>query len=161
MGEHKINYNLEDYTSLVKSDINLAVIKASFNSKITQFLWEGCMEFLFSAGFKESQITLFEVPGAFEIPPLCAHLCRNGKYNGIITLGAVIRGETSHYDYVCNESARGIMEVAIKYSIPVSFGILTCENFDQAFDRAGGRAGNKGVDSAKAVLDMIKIYRSV
>ena len=150
-----------DYSDIITPELKLAIVKAEFNSNITNLLLKGAEELLTSQGIIEDQITIYKVPGAFEIPILCEQLCKKKSVDGVITLGAVIRGETSHYDYVCSESARGIMNVGLKYAIPVSFGILTCENDKQAYDRAGGKYGNKGSDSAIAVLEMLKIYKDL
>jgi len=157
------NFNKQNinYSNIITPELKLAIVKAEFNSKITDLLLKGAEELLISQGIVKEQIMVFQVPGAFEIPSLCERLCQNKSADGIITLGAVIRGETSHYDYVCSESARGIMNVGLKYSIPVSFGILTCENETQALDRAGGKYGNKGEDSAITVLEMLKIYKDL
>lgn len=147
-----------DYSVFIDR-IHIAVIVSQFNSSVTDLLLEGSVQFLKQRGMTDNRIHIYKVPGAFEIPGVCAWLCKAGKMDGIVTLGTVIQGGTRHFDYVCAESARGIMECNLKYSIPVSYGILTCQTEAQAYERAGGECGNKGVDAARAVLDMIKIKK--
>lgn len=158
MAKSKVILEEKDYSQFIDR-IHVAVIVAQFNSSITDLLLNGARQFLKQRGMTEDRIHIYKVPGAFEIPGLCAWLCKAGKIDGIVTLGAVIQGGTRHFDYVCAESARGIMECNLKYSLPVSYGILTCQTEEQAFERAGGELGNKGVDAARAVLDMIKIKK--
>lgn len=139
----------------------IAIITSRFNQEITQLLYDGAM-----ARFKEKKISIaqgdiFFVPGAIEIPVLAARLARNKKHDAIVCLGAVIRGETDHYDYVCWQVSYGCQKIAIEYDIPVVFGILTTDNEAQALDRCGGAHGHKGVDCADAAIEMIALMRSV
>ena len=158
MAKSKVVLEEKDYSSFIDR-VQVAVVVSQFNSPVTDRLLEGAMQFLKGRGMADSRIHVYKVPGAFEIPGLCAWLCKSGKMDGIVTLGAVIQGGTRHFDYVCTESARGIMECNLKYAIPVSYGILTCQTESQAMERAGGECGNKGIDAARAVLDMIKIKK--
>lgn len=149
-----------DYSDFI-CRLNLGIVVAQFNRHVTDIMLKGCVDYLYSKKIKPKQLVICKVPGAFEIPKACDWLCRKKEIDGIITLGAVIQGETRHFDYVCSESARAIMDLNLKYTIPVSYGILTCNTEEQAYERAGGKHGNKGVDSARAVLDMIKLKRSL
>ena len=147
-----------DYSGFI-GNLNLAIVVAQFNSHITDRLLTGCVDFLKSKSMREEQLTICKVPGAFEIPKAALWFCHKKGIDGIITLGAVIQGGTRHFDYVCTESAKGIMDLNLRYDIPISYGILTCNTEEQAFERAGGNHGNKGADSARAVLDMIALKR--
>ena len=110
---------------------------------------------------KEEDIDLAWVPGAFEIPLIAKKMAESGKYDAVICLGAVIRGATSHYDYVCNEVSKGIASVSLSSGVPVLFGVVTTENIEQAIERAGTKAGNKGYDSAMAAIEMVNLVRQV
>ena len=139
----------------------IAVVTSRFNQEITQKLYEGAM-----ARFQEKGVTIaagdiFFVPGAIEIPVLVSRLAREKKYDAIVCLGAVVRGETDHYDYVCWQVSYGCQKVAIEHCIPVIFGILTTDNEEQAFDRCGGANGHKGVDCADAALEMVALLRAI
>ena len=158
MAKSKVVLEEKDYSSFIDR-IHIAIVVSQFNSSVTDLLLEGTLQFLKKCGMTDNRIHIHKVPGAFEIPGLCAWICKAGKMDGIATLGAVIQGGTRHFDYVCTESARGIMDCNLKYSIPVSYGILTCQTEKQAFERAGGACGNKGIDAARAVLDMIQIKK--
>jgi 6,7-dimethyl-8-ribityllumazine synthase len=131
--------------------LKFAVVVARFNSAITEKLLEGAREALTKAG--AAGIEVFEVPGAFELP-LAAKWLAHGGYNAIIALGAVIRGETPHFDYVAGEAARGLQQVALECNIPVAFGVLTTDTMEQAAARAGGKHGNKGYDAAMTAIEM-------
>jgi 6,7-dimethyl-8-ribityllumazine synthase len=132
----------------------VAVIAARFNEEITRKLVDGAMETLVARGVAFDHIDLIWVPGALELPLAARAAAATDRYNAIVALGAVIRGETSHYDIVANEASRGLAEVGREYEIPVGFGLLTCENDEQAEARAGGAHGNKGSDAALAALEM-------
>lgn len=139
--------------------IKIAVIVSRFNEEITEKLKAGALERLMQQGISQEQLTIIDVPGAIEIP-LIAKQCANQKqYHAIICLGAVIRGETSHYDYVCEQVSQGCQKVMMQYDIPVIFGVLTTENTAQAHDRVGGAHGHKGHDAADAALEMIVLMR--
>lgn len=141
------------------SSFPIAIIVSQFNHEITQALQTGAMDRLAACGFSTTDITLIEVPGAIEIPLVAKILAKKNKYTAIIALGAVIRGETSHYDYVCQQVSDGCQRVAMEFEIPVVFGILTTENEEQAWDRLGGKHGHKGVDAVDCALAMQSILQ--
>jgi len=139
----------------------VGIVAARFNQQISDRLLAGAMETLEENGVKEQDITVVRVPGAFEIPLTTHRLATTRRPDAIITLGAVIRGETPHFDYVAGECARGITRVALDLNLPVIFGILTTDNLDHALARAGGTAGNKGSQAALAALEMIVLFRQL
>ncbi len=134
-----------------------AIVVARFNEFITKQLLEGAIDTLLRHGVKESDIEVTWVPGSFEIPVAAQKIARGKKVDAIITLGAVIRGETAHFDYVCGESAKGIAQVALQTDVPVAYGIITTENTEQAIERAGLKQGNKGRDAAMTALEMANL----
>jgi 6,7-dimethyl-8-ribityllumazine synthase len=139
----------------------LALVAARFNQFIVQKLVDGAREGLLSHGVKEDAIDLFWVPGSFEIPSVAKRLAESKKYAAVVCLGAVIKGETDHYEYVAGNAASGVAQVALNSAVPVIFGILTCQTVEQAIDRAGGKAGNKGFDAALAALEMVNLLRQL
>lgn len=141
----------------MKQDICIAVITSRFNEEVTSCLKDGCLSRLAELGLSAAQINTIDVPGAVEIPFVAKQLAQHNKYDAIICLGAVIRGETTHYDYVCQQVSNGCAQVMMQFDIPVVFGVLTTENEEQAFDRVGGRHGHKGKDAADVALEMIGI----
>ena len=147
--------------SLVASNIKVAIVAARFNEFITSKLIGGAMDGLSRHGVQEADIHLAWVPGAFEIPLVAAKLANSGKYDAVICLGAVIRGSTSHYDYVCAEVSKGIATVSLQAQIPVLFGVLTTDTIEQAIERAGTKAGNKGYDVACSGIEMANLIRSL
>ena len=147
--------------SLVASNIKVAIVAARFNEFITSKLIGGPMDGLSRHGVQEVDIHLAWVPGAFEIPLVAAKLANSGKYDAVICLGAVIRGSTSHYDYVCNEVSKGIAAVSLESGVPVLFGVLTTENIEQAIERAGTKAGNKGYDCAVSAIEMVNLLHEL
>ena len=149
-----IKANLDD-----KCSFPLAIIVSQFNHEITQELLMGAMQRLASIGFDKEQVTLVEVPGAVEIPLIAKRLAKKNKYAVIIALGAVIRGETTHYDYVCQQVSEGCQRVTLEHETPVVFGVLTTENEAQAWDRLGGKHGHKGVDAVDCALAMHSILQ--
>lgn len=134
-----------------------AIIGSRFNEFITSKLIGGAMDALLRHEVKNEDITTIWVPGAYEIPMIAKKAAQSGKYDAIICVGAVIRGATTHYDYVCNEVAKGIAHVSLETGVPVMFGVLTTENIEQAIERAGTKAGNKGYDCAMGALEMIDL----
>lgn len=140
---------------------NIAIIVSRFNETITKKLAEGALNRLLERGIKRDSIDVIHVPGAVEIPLIAKLLAKSGSYHAIIALGAVIRGETSHYDYVCEQVSQGCQRVMLDYELPVIFGVLTTENEEQALDRVGGTHGHKGVDAAEAALEMIELVASL
>jgi 6,7-dimethyl-8-ribityllumazine synthase len=138
-------------------DCKIAIAAGEFNRFIVQQLVDGALDALGRNGVPETGITLAWVPGAFELPLAADAMCASGKYDAVIALGAVIRGGTPHFDYVAGECSRGLARVGLEYKMPVIFGVLTTDNIDQALERAGSGAGNKGFDTAVAALQMIAL----
>ncbi|MDD7362830.1 MAG: 6,7-dimethyl-8-ribityllumazine synthase [Peptoniphilus sp.] len=138
-----------------------AIVVSRFNDFITSKLVDGARDCLIRHEVDDDDITLVKVPGAFEIPLAAQKLAQSGDYDGVICLGAVIRGATSHYDYVCNEVSKGIAKVSLDTGLPVGFGIVTTENIEQAIERAGTKSGNKGYDTAMSVLEMVDLFRNM
>ena len=147
--------------SLVASNIKVAIVAARFNEFITSKLIGGAMDGLSRHGVQEADIHLAWVPGAFEIPLVAAKLANSGKYDAVICLGAVIRGSTSHYDYVCAEVSKGIATVSLQAQIPVLFGVLTTDTIEQAIERAGTKAGNKGFECGVGAIEMVNVLRQL
>lgn len=139
----------------------IAIIVSQFNYDITHELQQGALQRLTAAGFAAEDITVIEVPGAVEIPLVAKQLAKKQQYGAIIALGAVIRGETSHYDYVCQQVSDGCQRVALDFDIPVVFGILTTENEAQAWERLGGNHGHKGVDAADCAISMYSLLKQL
>ena len=146
---------------LVSSNIKVGIVVARFNEFITSKLLSGAMDGLLRHNVKEEDIQVAWVPGAFEIPLIASKMAKSGKYDAVICLGAVIRGSTSHYDYVCNEVSKGIAAVSLETGIPVMFGVLTTENIEQAIERAGSKAGNKGSECAEGTIEMVNLIREM
>lgn len=142
---------------VAKKDMKVGIVAARFNEIIVNKLLGGAVDGLVRHGVEEENITAAWVPGAFEIPTAANKMARTGRYDAIICVGAVIRGQTSHYDYVCNEAAKGIAQVSLETGVPVMFGILTTDNIEQAIARAGSKAGNKGYDCALSAIEMVNL----
>lgn len=140
---------------------NIAIVVSRFNPEVTTGLQKGAMETLMANGFKEENITILNVPGAFEIPLAAKQLCRSGKYCGVICLGAVIKGDTAHFEYISESVAFGLMKLNLEMDIPVSFGVLTCYNDEQAEKRSADDEHNKGREAASAVLEMISLLKDI
>jgi len=147
--------------NFLEKDIKVAIVVARFNELITSKLLSGALDGLERHGVSTNDIDVAWVPGAFEIPLVSQKLADTKKYDAIICLGAVIRGATTHYDYVCNEAAKGIAQVSLKTGLPIMFGILTTENIEQALERAGTKAGNKGFDAAVNAIEMISLNKAI
>ena len=143
------------------SDDKFCIIVSRFNDFIGSKLLAGAIDELKRHGVASDNIDVVKVPGAFEIPVIAQKCAKSNKYNAIITLGAVIKGSTTHYDYVCAEVSKGVASVSLETSIPVIFGVLTCDNIEQAIERAGTKAGNKGADSAKAAIEMSNLISQI
>ena len=139
----------------------IGIIVARFNSFISEKLLEGAMDTLIRSGVKDEDIDVARVPGAFEIPLATQKMAQSGKYDAVICLGVVIRGATPHFDFVANEVAKGSAQVMLDAGIPVLFGVLTTETIEQAIERAGTKAGNKGVDVAVAALEMVSLMEKL
>ncbi len=146
---------------LVAEGIKIGIVGARFNEFITSKLISGAIDGLVRHNVKEEDIDIAWVPGAFEIPLIAQKMAETGKYDAVICLGAVIRGATSHYDLVCNEAAKGVAQVSLKAGIPVLFGVVTTDTIEQAIERAGTKAGNKGYDCALAAVEMINLIKNI
>lgn len=146
---------------LVSKQIRVGIVCARFNEFITSKLLGGAMDALLRHDVGEQDIHVAWVPGAFEIPLIASKMAKSGRYDAVICLGAVIRGATSHYDYVCNEASKGIAAVSLETGVPVMFGVLTTENIEQAIERAGTKAGNKGFDCAVGAIEMVELIRTL
>ena len=147
--------------ALTTNGEKFCIIIARFNEFIGSKLLSGAIDELRRHGIDENNIDVVWVPGAFEIPIVAKKCAKSGKYNAIITLGAVIKGSTSHYDYVCAEVSKGIATVSLKSDIPVMFGVLTTDTIEQAIERAGTKAGNKGYDCAMGALEMVSLIKNI
>ena len=143
--------------NVVAEGIKIGIVAARFNEFIVSKLVGGAQDACVRHGVKDEDIDLAWVPGAFEIPLAAQKLAQSGKYDAVICLGAVIRGSPSHYDLVCNEAAKGIAQVNLQTGVPVTFGVVTTENIEQAIERAGTKAGNKGADAAIAALELANL----
>ena len=146
---------------LTAKNMKIAIVVARFNEFITSKLLSGCIDCLIRHEAADEDLTVAWVPGAFEIPMAAKKLAESGKYDAVICLGAVIRGATPHFDYVCAEASKGIAQVSMQTGVPVAFGVLTTENIQQAVERAGTKAGNKGVDCAMTALEMVNLFKEM
>ena len=146
---------------VVAREIKVGIVAARFNEFIVSKLVAGARDGLLRHDVKDEDIDLAWVPGAFEIPLIASKMAKSGKYDAVICLGAVIRGATSHYDYVCSEVSKGIANVSLSSDIPVMFGVLTTDNIEQAIERAGTKAGNKGYDCALGAIEMVNLVRQL
>ena len=141
--------------------MKVGIVASRFNEIIVNKLLGGAVDGLVRHGVEDSNITAAWVPGAFEIPVTAQKMAQSGKYDAVICVGAVIRGDTTHYDYVCNELSKGIASVSLQNGIPVMFGVLTTENIEQAIERAGSKAGNKGYECAVGAIEMVNLIREM
>ena len=146
---------------VVAGEVKIGIVAARFNEFIVSKLVGGAQDALVRHGVKDENIDLAWVPGAFEIPIIAQKMAESGKYDAVLCLGAVIRGVTSHYDLVCNEAAKGIAMVGMKTGIPTLFGVVTTDNIEQAIERAGTKAGNKGYDVACSAIEMINLITEI
>ena len=146
---------------VVAQGIRVGIVAARFNEFITSKLVGGALDGLKRHDVKEEDIDVAWVPGAFEIPLIASKMAKSKKYDAVICVGAVIRGSTSHYDYVCSEVSKGIENVSLNSDIPVMFGVLTTDNIEQAIERAGSKAGNKGYECATGAIEMVNLIRAL
>ena len=146
---------------LIGTDLKIGIVVGRFNEFINDKLLGGAMDGLKRHGVEEAQIDIAWVPGAFEVPFIAKKMAATSNYDAIIGLGTVIRGSTTHYDYVCNEAAKGIASVSLETGVPVIFGIVTTESIEQAIERAGTKAGNKGYDSAISAIEMANLVKLI
>lgn len=156
MGEYAVSAETIDGTGM-----RFAIAVSRFNEDITGPLLEGARRTFTGRGVAEDDITLVQVPGAFELPLIAQHLARTGTVDGVVCLGAVIRGDTPHFEFVAGEAARGLQEAALATGVPVVFGILTVNTHEQAVDRIGGSEGHKGEEAAATALEMVALLRSL
>ena len=146
---------------VAKNNMKVGIVAARFNEFITSKLLGGAMDGLLRHGVNEEDIKVAWVPGAFEIPLIAGKMAKSGKYDAVICLGAVIRGSTSHYDLVCYEVAKGIAQVSLASDVPVMFGVVTTDTIEQAIERAGTKAGNKGYDCALGAVEMVNLIQEI
>jgi 6,7-dimethyl-8-ribityllumazine synthase len=146
---------------LAAGGLHVAVAAGRFNDIIVERLIGGAIDYLERHGLERGNITLVRVPGAFELPLVCRRLAQSGKYDGIVALGAVIRGATPHFDFVAAEATKGLAQVCLESGVPVGFGVLTTDNVEQAVERAGSKAGNKGADAAAAMLETVRVLEQL
>ncbi len=147
--------------NITAKGLRFAIVASRFNEFITSKLLEGALDMLRRHGAPENAVDVVWVPGAFEIPLAAKTLAAGGKYDAVICVGAVIRGATSHYDYVCNEVSKGVAQAGLATGIPVIFAVVTTENIEQAVERAGTKAGNKGADGAMAAMEMANLLKKI
>lgn len=155
-----MNYKIKE-AKLNAENIKFGIIVSRFNSIITTRILDGAVDTLIRHNADEKNIEIFKVPGSFEIPIFALKLAKTKKYDAIICLGAVIRGETPHFDFVAQETTKGIAEVNLKTEVPVIYGIITADTMEQAIDRAGGKAGNKGSDASLAAIEMVNLIKQI
>ena len=141
--------------------LKIAIVATRFNDFIVDRLVGGAQDYLERHGLDTANITIVRIPGAFEMPLVCQKLVNSGKYDGVLALGAVIRGGTPHFDYVCAEASKGIAQAMMHSGVPIGFGLLTCDTIEQAIERAGTKAGNKGYDCALSAVEMVNLIREV
>ena len=141
--------------------LRIGIVVSRFNEFITDNLLSGALEVLGQYGVDDGDLKVIKVPGAFELPQAAKKLCSAGNLDAVICLGAVIRGDTSHFDYICAETSRGIGQVGLEFNVPVLFGVLTTDNLDQAVARSGAGSSNKGRETAKAAIEMATLYKKL
>lgn len=141
--------------------LKFALVSTRFNDFIVDRLVGGAVDYLVRHGCKPEDIAIVRIPGAFELPVVCRKLAKSGKYDGIVALGAVIRGATAHFDFVASEATKGIAHISLETGVPIGFGLLTTDTIEQAVERAGSKAGNKGAESAAAVVETIRVLQSL
>lgn len=146
---------------LVATQGEFAIVVSRFNALVTDRLLDAAVSTFAAHGVATERLTVVRVPGAFEIPLTAKTLAESGRFSGVVCLGAVIQGETTHHDYINQQVASGLMQVMLSTGVPVSFGILTCQSLDQALNRAGGKAGNKGVEATLAVLELADVLDQI
>ena len=147
--------------TLIVSNARIAIVLSRFNSLIGDRLLEGALDTLKRHGVTDDEISLVRVPGAFEIPLAASVLAKTGRYDAVICLGAVIRGSTAHFDYVAGPLASGLASIAVDTGVPILFGVLTTDTIEQALERAGTKAGNKGADVAAAAIEMVNLLKTI
>jgi 6,7-dimethyl-8-ribityllumazine synthase len=150
------------HQGLLKAEgFRFAIVAARWNDFITGRLTEGALDALERLGADENSIEIFKVPGSFEIPLTAQKVAQTGRFDAVICLGTVIRGQTSHFEHVAGEAAKGIAQVSMQSGVPVLFGVVTAENLEQAIDRAGAKAGNKGFEAAMSAIELVNLYKEM
>jgi len=144
---------------LISKGFKYAVVVSRFNHFITEKLLDGAIDALSRTGATDNEIEVFKVPGSFEIPLVVKRLAQKKKFDAIICLGSIIRGETPHFDYIASEVSKGIAMLNLEYTIPISFGIITADNTDQAIERAGNKMGNKGFQAAQSAVELLNLFK--
>lgn len=152
---------MEIRAQLLAGDAAFAIVVSRFNDLVTRRLLEGALEALYRHGADAARITVAWVPGSFEIPLVASRMAHSGKFHAVICLGAVIQGSTTHHEYVNSQTASGILQAGLQSGVPVSFGVITCESLEQALERAGGKAGNKGQEAALAAIEMVNLLKLI
>ncbi len=152
---------MEIRAQLLAGDAAFAIVVSRFNDLVTRRLLEGALETLCRHGADAARITVAWVPGSFEIPLVASRMAHSGKFHAVICLGAVIQGSTTHHEYVNSQTASGILQAGLQSGVPVSFGVITCESLEQALERAGGKAGNKGQEAALAAIEMVNLLKLI
>lgn len=142
-------------------ELKVAIVAARFNNFVVERLIGGAVDYLSRHGISHDDLTIVRAPGAFELPIICDKLAKSGAYDGIVALGAVIRGATPHFEYVCAEATKGIAHISLATGVPIGFGLLTTENLEQAVERAGSKGGNKGAEAADALLETIRVLQQL
>ena len=153
--------NIIEGNLALKGDEKIAIINAGFNHIITDRLVEGAKDAFLRHGGKSDNLSLILVPGAFEIPMALQKALESGKFDAVVCVGAVIRGSTPHFDYVSAETTKGVANITLKYAKPVTFGVLTVDNLEQAIERAGSKAGNKGFEAMAGVIELLSLYENL
>ncbi|MDR2050808.1 MAG: 6,7-dimethyl-8-ribityllumazine synthase [Deltaproteobacteria bacterium] len=141
--------------------LKIALVAARFNSFVVERLLEGAVDYLLRHGAEREDLTVIRGPGAFELPLICRKLAGSGAFDGLVALGAVIRGATPHFDYVCAETVKGLAQVSLESGLPVGFGVLTTDTLEHAVERAGGKSGNKGAEAASAMLETLRVLQQL
>ena len=141
--------------------LRIAIVANRFNDFVVDRLVGGAVDYLTRHGAERENLTLVRIPGAFELPVVCRKLAASGKYDGILALGAVIRGATPHFDFVSSEATKGIAQVSLQFGMPIGFGLLTTDNLEQAIERAGSKGGNKGMEAASALLETLRVMEQL
>lgn len=152
---------IEIRAQLLAGDAVFGIVVSRFNDLVTRRLLEGALETLGRHGADAARITVAWVPGSFEIPLVASRMAHSGKFHAVICLGAVIQGSTTHHEYVNSQTASGILQAGLQSGVPVSFGVITCESLEQALERAGGKAGNKGQEAALAAIEMVNLLKLI
>ncbi len=147
--------------NLIATGLEFALVVGRFNSFITARLLEGALDTLRRHGAEDRSLSVVYAPGAFEIPVVAKKLAKSGKYDAVVCLGAVIRGETPHFEYISSEVSKGIAQIAIESDVPIAFGVLTCDTTEQAMERSGAKSGNKGADAALSAIEMASLFKKL